>query len=90
MAISLMSRRDEPTQAPGQNLVEYKLECVLAKLEGIEACLFGDDAGRDGIKLDVDRLKRSRSIHNAGLWVIFTTLLGVAGTVIAGMIGVGD
>jgi hypothetical protein len=71
---------------PGQNITDYKLDQVLGKLEGIEDCLFGDDAGRDGLKLDVDRLKRSRATHNAVLWVIFTTLLGVAGTVIAGII----
>jgi hypothetical protein len=73
-------------RGPGQSLTDYKLDQVLGKLAGIEDCLFGDDAGRDGLKLDVDRLKRSRATHNAVLWVIFTTLLGVAGTVIAGII----
>jgi hypothetical protein len=39
------------------------------------------------MRLDVDRLKRSRATHNAVLWVIFTTLVGVAGTIIVTAIG---
>ena len=73
-----------------QTTTDIKLDLILDKLHGIEACLFGDDAGRDGMKLDVDRLKQSRTIHNAVLWIIFTTLLGVTGTVISRMIGIGD
>jgi len=72
--------------APGQSLTDFKLDLILDKVEGIESCLYGDDAGRDGIKLDVDRLKRSRSTHNKVLWVIFTTILGIGGTVVAGII----
>lgn len=84
-----MNHEQEPIRNPGQSLTDYKLDLILNKVEGIEDCLFGDSAGRDGLKLDVDRLKRSRATHNAVLWVIFTTLLGVAGTLIAGMISGG-
>lgn len=76
----------QPIREPGQSITDFKLDLILKKCEGIEDCLFGDSAGRDGLKLDVDRLKRSRATHNAVLWVIFTTLLGVAGTVIVGTI----
>lgn len=72
---------------PGQSLTDFKLDVIITKVEGLEACMFGDDAGRDGMKLDVDRLKRSRATHNAVLWVVFTTLVGVAGTVIVTAIG---
>jgi hypothetical protein len=84
-----MAKSHDEQCPPGQSLVDFKLDLILKKIGGIEDCLFGDDAGRDGLKLDVDRLKRSRATHNAVLWVIFTTLLGVAGTVIASMIGGG-
>jgi len=77
--------KQRPQRGENQSLTDYKLDRCLDSLEGIESCLFGDDAGRDGIKLDVDRLKRSRSTHNAVLWVLFTTLLGVGGTVLAGV-----
>ena len=72
---------------PGQSLTDFKLDLIISKVEGLEACMFGDDAGRDGLKIDVDRLKRSRATHNAVLWVIFTTLVGVAGAIVATSIG---
>lgn len=84
-----MTKSHNENCPPGQSLVDYKLDLIIAKVEGLEECLFGDDAGRDGMRLDVDRLKRSRATHNAVLWVIFTTLIGVAGTVIASIVNRG-
>lgn len=73
---------------PGQSLTDFKLDVIISKVEGLEVCMFGDEAGhRDGMRIDVDRLKQSRATHNAVLWVIFTTLVGVAGTVIVTAIG---
>lgn len=84
-----MKTPDKNSPAPGQTLTDFKLDLIISKVSGIEACLYGDDAGRDGLKLDVDRLKRSRATHNAVLWVIFLTLASVAGTVIASMVKLG-
>jgi len=77
--------REQPTRKPDQSITDFKLDLIIEDCKEIKSCLYGDDAGRDGLKLDVDRLKRSRSTHNAVLWVLFTTLLGVGGTVLAGV-----
>ena len=68
-----------------QSGTDVKLDVIIEKLNGIETCLFGN-GDKEGLRIDVDRLKRSRATHNAVLWVIFTTVLGIAGTVIAGLI----
>jgi len=71
-----------------QSPTDVKLDTIIKKLEGIEGLLFGDGSDdKPGMRLDVDRLKRSRAAHNAVLWVIFLTLASVAGTVIASMVG---
>jgi len=71
-----------------QSPTDVKLDTIIKKLESIEGLLFGDGSDdKPGMRLDVDRLKRSRAAHNAVLWVIFLTLASVAGTVIASMVG---
>lgn len=82
-----MTKSHNENCPPGQSLVDYKLDVIIQKVEGLEDCMFGDDAGRDGMRLDVDRLKRSRATDRRMLWVLFTTLVGVAGAVIATTIG---
>ena len=80
-----MSKHDKNCP-PNQSITDYKLDLILEKVEGIESCMYGDDSC-DGLKLDVDRLKRRGAAHNAVLWAIFTTLLGAAGTIIALRVG---
>ncbi len=80
-----MSKHDKNCP-PDQSLTDFKLDLILEKVEGIEFCLYGDGARHDGVKLEVDRIKRS---HNAMRWVmfsIFTTIVAAAGTVITSMI----
>ncbi len=48
----------------------------------IKDVLVGSDH-REGIVMDVDRLKRSRSMFQATLWVVFTAAIGTTATVIA-------
>lgn len=43
-------------------------------------------SGKEGLVLDVDRLKRSRSMNNAIIWVIFTAAVGTITTAIAAYI----
>lgn len=66
--------------------MDVKLDHVLTDLEEIKSALYGD-GNHDGLRLDVDRLKRSRATHNAVLWVIFTAIIGIVSTAVAGMIG---
>lgn len=65
--------------------IDVKLDEILTKLRGIEDCLYGAD-GAPGMRIDVDRLKRTQTTRNAVLWVIFLTVVGVAGTVIANIV----
>lgn len=71
-----------------KSVEEVKLDIVIRKLEGIEETLYGNGS-KEGMRIDVDRLKRSRATHNAVLWVIFTALVGIAGKVIADIIQIG-
>jgi len=48
----------------------------------IKEVLVGSDK-REGLVMDVDRLKRSRTLFHAVLWVVFTSVVGTAATVIA-------
>jgi hypothetical protein len=61
---------------------EMQLDICIEKLGGIEQCLYGGD-GEPGMRIDVDRLKRSRATHNAVLWLILSTVIGIAGTALA-------
>ncbi len=65
--------------------ISVKLDTIAEKVSHCESALYGDD-GHDGMKIDVDRLKRSRATTNAVLWVILTTIIGIGGTVVAGII----
>ena len=68
-----------------QTAIDVKLDVIIDKLENIEDCLYGS-GDREGLRIDVDRLKSAHATHNAVLWVIFLTVVGIAGTVIAGII----
>ena len=59
-----MAKSHNDNCPPGQSLVDFKLDLIITKVEGLEACMFGDDAGRDGLKIDVDRLKRSQPCND--------------------------
>lgn len=64
---------------------DIKLDLIIEKLHGIENCLYGNGE-KEGLRIDVDRLKRSNATRNAVLWVMLTTVVGIAGTVIAGIV----
>ena len=64
---------------------DVKLDLIITQLHGIEDCLYGAD-GEPGMRIDVDRLKRAQTTRNAVLWVTITSILGITGTVIAGII----
>lgn len=40
---------------------------------------------REGLVMDVDRLKRTRTMFHAVLWVIFTSAVGTCATVVGSM-----
>ena len=67
------------------NETRSKLERIHDDVKKCLSYIEGDE-GHDGIRLDVDRLKRARKTHNAILWVIFTVGLGVVGTVVASLV----
>lgn len=48
----------------------------------IKEVLVGSDH-REGVVMDVDRLKRSRALFHATLWLVFTVAIGTSATVIA-------
>lgn len=58
------------------------LEGLSTDVKDIKGVLIGTDK-KDGLVVDVDRLKRSRMLTNAILWFVFTTVAGITGTVIA-------
>jgi len=68
---------DNETRSKLKDIHDDVKKC-LAYIEG--------DEGHDGLRLDVDRLKRSRTTNNAVLWIIFTAGLGAAGTVIVSLV----
>ena len=65
--------------------INVKLDTIGQDISEIKNLLYGD-GNNDGMRLDVDRLKSSRATHSKVLWVIFTTVLGIGGTVVAGII----
>lgn len=58
------------------------LEGLSDNITDIKDALLGKD-GKDGVLIDVDRLKRSRKRSNAFLWAIFIAFTGATGTVLA-------
>lgn len=58
------------------------LDTLCEDISEIKEVLVGSDR-REGIIVDVDRLKRSRALFHATLWVVFTTAIGTSATVIA-------
>ena len=42
--------------------------------------------GKEGLIVEVDRLKRSRKLTNAIMWVVFLAVVGTTGTVAAAFI----
>ena len=58
------------------------LEGLRADVKEIKEVLIGTDK-REGLILEVDRLKRSRHVTNAVLWTIFTAIIGTVATGIA-------
>ncbi len=42
--------------------------------------------GKDGVIVEVDRLKRSRKLSNAVMWTVFVAVIGTTGTVLASLI----
>ena len=65
--------------------LEVKLDVIAQDVRDIKSAVYGN-GDNDGLKLDVDRLKRSRATHNAVLWVIFTGVVTIGGTVAAAII----
>lgn len=58
------------------------LESLRTDVKEIKEVLVGGDQ-RQGLIVDIDRLKRSRALFHAVLWTVFTAAIGVAATVIA-------
>lgn len=61
------------------------LEGLRDDVKEIKDVLLGSER-RDGVLMEVDRLKRSRSMFHAVLWVVFTAAIGTTATVIAAYI----
>lgn len=61
------------------------LELVRANVEEIKDVLVGTDR-RNGLVVDVDRLKRSRALSTAVWLIVFTAVVGAAATAVAAMI----
>lgn len=61
------------------------LEGLRDDVKEIKEVLLGSDR-RDGVLMEVDRLKRSRAMFHAVLWVVFTAAIGTTATVIAAYI----
>ena len=61
------------------------LEGLRDDVKEIKEVLLGSDR-RDGVLIELDRLKRSRAMFHAVLWVVFTAAIGTTATVIAAYI----
>jgi len=57
--------------------MDVKLDTLIRDVEQLQSDQYGD-GNHDGIRIDVDRLKRSRANQNAVLWVLFTSVVGMA------------
>ena len=58
------------------------LEQLHDDVREIKDVLVGSDR-REGLIIDVDRLKRTRTLFHGVLWVIFTSAIGTTATVVA-------
>jgi hypothetical protein len=58
------------------------LEGLRDDVKEIKEVLVGSGS-RDGVLMEVDRLKRSRALFHAVLWLVFTAAIGTTATVIA-------
>jgi hypothetical protein len=58
------------------------LEGLRDDVKEIKGVIIGSEK-REGLIMDVDRLKRSRALFHAVLWVVFTTAIGTTATVLA-------
>lgn len=58
-----------------QTATDVKLDLIHSDVKEIKGCLFGN-GGKDGMRIDVDRLKQSRTTHTAIFWIIFTAAIG--------------
>lgn len=71
------------------HIVQAEHGTILAQVRDdmceIKEVLVGSDH-REGIIMDVDRLKRSRKLFHAVLWVVFTATVGTSATLIAAAI----
>jgi len=57
---------------------------VAEDISEIKAVLVGRDK-REGLVMDVDRLKRTRTLFHAVIWVVFTSVVGTCATVVGSM-----
>lgn len=57
---------------------------VADDISEIKAVLVGRDK-REGLVIDVDRLKRTRTMFHAVIWVVFTSVVGTCATVVGSM-----
>jgi hypothetical protein len=57
-----------------------QLESIATDVKEVKIILVGNGK-REGLVLDVDRLKRTSATTKAIVWVLFTTLLGAGATV---------
>ena len=62
--------------------ISANLSALREDVKEIKEVLVGNDK-REGLVMDVDRLKRSRALFHAVLWVVFTSAIGIAATAIA-------
>lgn len=58
------------------------LQELHSDVKGIKAVLLGDDR-REGLVMDVDRLKRTKALMQAAVWVIFTAAVGTCATLLS-------
>ena len=61
------------------------LESLRDDVKEIKEILVGSDK-RQGVIMDIDRLKRSRALFHAVLWAVFIAAIGMAASVIASAI----
>lgn len=83
-----VTQRDDPTNLDlhrEQARHGVLLEELTRDVREIKDVLVGDD-NRSGIVLDVDRLKQSRRLVHAVIWVVFTAIVGTTATLIAAYI----
>ena len=73
------SQNDLYNQQTRQHMI---LEGLHDDIREIKEVLVGSDR-REGLVIDVDRLKRSRALFHGIMWVVFTAAIGTTATVVA-------